>query len=113
MTPMRIQRKRTKGFRLPENTVCVSRPSKWGNPFRVGRIYGNNAILVAIGVGYHEDGIYIADAEQAVGLYQDYIDWRLLSQDLDIEELRGKNLACFCPLDKPCHVDPLLKRANK
>ena len=36
MTPVRIQRKRTKGFRLPENTVCVSRPSKWGNPFIVG-----------------------------------------------------------------------------
>ena len=31
--PKRIQRKRTKGWRLPPNTVCVTRPGKWGNPF--------------------------------------------------------------------------------
>jgi len=29
----RIQRKRTKGFRLPPNTVCVDRSTKLGNPF--------------------------------------------------------------------------------
>lgn len=31
--PIRIQRKRTKGSRMPENTVYVGRPTKWGNPF--------------------------------------------------------------------------------
>ena len=30
----------------------------------------------------------------------------------DPSELRGKNLACFCPLDKPCHADVLLDLAN-
>ena len=34
--PERIQRKRTKGWKMPENTVSVCRPGKWGNPFRVG-----------------------------------------------------------------------------
>ena len=29
------------------------------------------------------------------------------------KDLRGKNLACFCPLDKPCHADVLLEIANK
>lgn len=33
MTPKRIQRKRTKGFHLPPNTLCVCRPRPWGNPF--------------------------------------------------------------------------------
>lgn len=43
MTPKRIQRKRTKGWRMPENTVYVGRPSKWGNPFKLvaGLIYVN------------------------------------------------------------------------
>lgn len=31
--PERIVRQRTKGWRMPENTVSVTRPSKWGNPF--------------------------------------------------------------------------------
>jgi hypothetical protein len=34
--PKRIQRKRTRGWRMPENAVYVGRGSKWGNPFRVG-----------------------------------------------------------------------------
>jgi hypothetical protein len=38
--PIRIQRKRTKGWRMPPNTVCVTRPRKWGNPLRVGMYVG-------------------------------------------------------------------------
>jgi hypothetical protein len=33
--PIRIQRKRTKGWKLPPNTVYVGRGSKWGNPFKI------------------------------------------------------------------------------
>jgi Domain of unknown function (DUF4326) len=35
--PSRIQRKRTRGWRMPANTICVTRPGKWGNPFEIGR----------------------------------------------------------------------------
>jgi hypothetical protein len=28
------------------------------------------------------------------------------------EELRGKNLACWCAIDAPCHADILLRLAN-
>jgi hypothetical protein len=35
----RIQRKRTKGWRMPENAVYVGRPTKWGNPYQVGKMY--------------------------------------------------------------------------
>lgn len=34
--PRRIQLRRTKGWRKPEGAIVVARPSKWGNPFRVG-----------------------------------------------------------------------------
>jgi hypothetical protein len=30
-----------------------------------------------------------------------------------IHELRGKNLACWCPLNQPCHADVLLELANR
>ena len=36
MTPQRVQRRRTKGWRMPENTVYVGRGSKWGNPYVIG-----------------------------------------------------------------------------
>ena len=29
------------------------------------------------------------------------------------EELRGKNLGCWCPLDGPCHGDVLFEIANR
>lgn len=34
--PVRVQLSRKKGWRMPENTVSVARPGKWGNPFRIG-----------------------------------------------------------------------------
>ena len=42
-------------------------------------------------------------------------DLKLLHKDVmdRMDELRGKNLACWCPLDQPCHADVLLEIANK
>ena len=40
MTPQRIQLRRTKGWRKPEGAIVVARPTKWGNPFRVGTKQG-------------------------------------------------------------------------
>lgn len=39
MSPQRIQRKRTKGWRMPEGAIYVGRPSPWRNPFKVGEVY--------------------------------------------------------------------------
>lgn len=94
--PIRVQRKRTKGFRLPPNTVSVTRPGKWGNPFRVGQP----------GINTPED---------AVARYREVMnrpDMELIRLEV-VRELRGKNLACYCPLDKPCHADVLLELANR
>jgi len=96
MKPQRIQRKRTKGFKLPENTIYVGRPTKWGNPFK-----GKDAVekyknfITTILKIYKATGKNVA-----------------MGYSLDIEglkELRGKNLACWCPLDKECHADVLLE----
>jgi len=92
--PQRIQRRRTKGWRMPENTVSVCRPGKWGNPFRVG-VDGTAAECVA---KFQAD---VFSTNPRVGF-----KWE------DLDELRGKNLACFCPIGSPCHADVLLEWAN-
>lgn len=97
--PIRIQRKRAKGWRLPPNTVYVGRPTKWGNPFYVG--HPN----VTKGTWYACDRNQEAKERYALHVY-DYFD------SSDFHELRGKNLACWCALDQPCHADILLGLAN-
>lgn len=111
--PRRIQRQRTKGWRMPENTVYVGRPSRFGNPFVLQEWFAE-----ACEAGITDEG----RRRLAV---RDYRDW-LLGEDNplcafvdhdppsadDISVLRGKNLACWCPLDQPCHADVLLEIAN-
>ena len=85
---------------MPPNTVCVSRPSKWGNLYTVADYYaaGNSGSLTA--------------ARQAVvDLFKDGLNDYF--RGLVMLHLRGKNLACFCPLDQPCHADVLLEVANR
>jgi len=113
--PERIQRKRVKGYRLPDNTVSVCRPGKFGNPF---------SIVAAIETGY-------ANPDTAhkfvVDCFRDWLGpsrsgrhwWQGPISDakrkaiLDgLNTLRGKNLACFCALGQPCHADVLLELAN-
>lgn len=93
--PHRIRLSRTKGWRKPDNTVVVSRPSIWGNPYQGGTEGGG-------------------DRAYLVQLYRAHLD-RPEQADLVDEirtKLRGKNLACWCPLDGPCHADVLLSVAN-
>lgn len=108
--PQRIQLRRVKGWRMPPNTVVVSRPSKWGNPWTV-----------------EECG----SAEEAVRMFRARLPGAPLFEPAPhpesymgriiarLPELRGKNLACWCPLvDRegrpvPCHADILLELANR
>ncbi len=87
--PGRVRLSRKKGWRKPPNTVVVSRPTKWGNPFNISAE---------------------CSREQAVALFEEYVR----SEGLEMlvrAELRGKNLACWCA-HVPCHADVLLRIAN-
>ncbi len=105
MSPQRIQRKRTKGWRMPPNTKCVDRSTGWGNPFVVGEpkwladIDGNPVI------------VDVPDAEAAVKLFRWYVEDHP-DRMAEVSKLAGYNLACFCPVDAPCHADVLLELAN-
>ncbi|GLY24833.1 DUF4326 domain-containing protein [Micromonospora sp. NBRC 101691] len=92
MTARRIQRRRTAGWRMPTGAVYVGRPTRWGNPFRgdTPSSKANAVRLFRLWVASHPD---YTDAVRA--------------------ELAGKTLACWCPLDQPCHADELLRIANE
>ena len=106
--PERIQRKRTKGWKMPADTVCVCRPGPFGNPFTAKAAeeagYRNGPEMAVIGFikWLAGDPLYKrADIDPG----RDFI--------LDnVALLRGKNLACWCPTDKPCHANVLLEMAN-
>jgi len=99
--PHRVQRQRTRGWKMPDNTVYVGRPSKWGNPFKIGDGFPY----------FHSSPL---NREDTIKVFESYLESKLLDFTItDVrKELAGKNLACWCPLDKPCHADVLLKIAN-
>lgn len=91
--PVRIQRRRTKGWKMPANTVFVGRPSSWGNPFVIGRD-GDAATCVRkyshLHLPYRHHGpnnslkdFFISEANITAM----------------VNELAGKNLACWCPIE--------------
>ena len=101
--PTRIQRKRTKGWRLPEGAIYVGRPSIYGNPFQV-----TDTFLARVAVNVFAEW---ADRETVDSNLYAAEHVRLMAA-LERGDLRGKDLACWCPLDQPCHADVLLELAN-
>lgn len=90
--PQRYQRSRRKGTHLPPGTIVVSRPTRWGNPH-------------PLSLGRPEAVRRFAD---------DLASGRLGVSVTDVRrELAGRDLACWCPLDEPCHADILLRVANQ
>lgn len=109
--PIRVQLSRSAGWRMPENTVRVSRPSKWGNRFRLGdtaEVWGDPGVVKFVP---------IKDAATAVKLFEEWMQLHLAQHPTimrpALDELRGKNLACWCKLGTPCHADVLLRLANE
>lgn len=106
--PIRLQLSRRPRFNLQAASRAINglpamscaRPGKYGNPFPIGREgpLGRTAI----------------DQEGAVGFFVAMLDdeelRRAARYPADLTPLRGYNLACWCGLHEPCHVDPILKR---
>jgi hypothetical protein len=94
--PKRIQRRRVKGWRMPENAVYVGRQHgspNWGNSFRLG-----------------VDG----SAEECIEKFRSsWLKHPASVRRQMLSPLRGKDLACWCALDKPCHADVLIELANE
>lgn len=110
--PARIQRKRTKGWRMPPGAVYVGRGTEFGNPFTLAEASEFHSFMM------------LPDHETPREIVVDWYESWLAGDDVDradvkppsperIALLRGKDLVCWCPLDKPCHADVLLALANE
>jgi hypothetical protein len=96
--PVRVQRKRTKGFNLQKASpnglpvTYVGRPTKYGNPFAL---------------------VDEKDRKTVLRRYKKWLKKMLKKEPHFLDPLKGKDLACFCSLDKECHADILLRFLNK
>jgi hypothetical protein len=99
--PSRIQRRRAAGWRMPEGTVYVGRPTRWGNPFPAGYFGREQAVTL-----YRE---WLAGADH---LGTDDADQRRRRILDSLPDLAGRDLACWCPPGQACHADVLLDLAD-
>ena len=107
----RVQLKCNRGWKMPALTVKVDRTTKFGNPFSIDR-YGREQA-----VEKHREWITgMMSDEQIRASYPQMIATHLISRRQALQtllpSLAGKNLACWCTLDGPCHADTLLELAN-
>lgn len=96
MTPIRIQRKRVKGWKMPEGAIYVGRPTRWGNPYEVTKAISASVCVRLFREMWEE---FIANETEALPRLR--------------RNLGGRDLVCWCPLHQPCHADVLLELANK
>ena len=113
--PVRIQRSRQNKQVSPNGLpiAYVGRPGKWGNPFKVTGEKGHWFVI-------SDDGFPLStfdekkDAiEYCVENYKEYISHEHNLGIVNVFDLRGKNLSCWCRLDCRCHADVLLEIANR
>ncbi|QSB07140.1 DUF4326 domain-containing protein [Natronoglycomyces albus] len=86
--PGRVQRRRTAGSRLPAGARVVTRGTRYGNPETA------------------------ADPRVAVAAYAAHLLATPSLVDAVLRELPGLMLACWCPVEAPCHADVLAAVAN-
>lgn len=82
---------------MPDGAVYVGRPSRWGNPFPVPEYCSRTEEF------FRQDAV------------EKFRAWLAGQDELQAairEQLAGRDLACWCRLDMPCHADVLLEVAN-
>lgn len=114
--PQRIQRKRTKGSKLPEGTICVTRPGQFGNKFKVGMWFRNvtgDWYVWTSGDGPAFGNQQVRDLPHSLELFRDYAQHRARRHPEWLEPIRkAAFIACWCKEGAPCHADILLELAN-
>ncbi|MDX2702188.1 DUF4326 domain-containing protein [Streptomyces sp. PA03-6a] len=119
-SPKRIQRRRVKGWRKPDNCVVVSRPSRFGNPFTIkDAIAAEMTDPRSAVTQFYSEWLRVGTEghwyQETYRIGRQVFDRRRILADLHL--LRGKDLACTCPLPEPgqpdhCHAAVLLQLAN-
>ncbi len=99
---------------MPKNAVYVGRPGKWGNPFFRLKEKPDMAVDRGFLVAVYKLWLNGELVSSLAALFQgsDTLP-PPPSQETIQQQFKGKNLACWCPLDDDCHVDVLLAIANE
>lgn len=114
MKPERIQLKRSRGWRIPPNTLKVDRSTQWGNHWVAWKDDDGVWNATRNSCEHHP----CASKEAAVKMCVDEFRKETLDRISHyggmtwLLPLRGSNLACWCPVGTPCHADVLLELAN-
>lgn len=123
--PVRVQLSRRKGWRMPPNTVKVDRTTRHGNQFLIIAADDGRFVITRFadewrfGCDHRQDATFADDLmaarAEAVRRYREWLnsEFGKLYRHSMLPDLRRRNLACWCPLDQPCHADVLLELANK
>ena len=116
--PLRIQRKRTAGWRMPEGAIYCGRPTIWGNPWSTEKAMASGLFKpeFVAEVVVNEYRAWLLNKESPFMEHCGYrhtLHYRRGHILEHLHELKGKQLACWCGLDKPCHVDVLAELANR
>lgn len=136
--PKRIQRRRAAGWRMPDGARYVGRPTVFGNPAVIERSVLDRSqwIVWAGDIGPRVASVtsLTAARQAAVDTFRDWVTsgqglvasgpgpeaemtsaytWQHRDLHERLHELAGRDLACWCPLDQPCHADVLLELANQ
>lgn len=124
--PARIQRRRTKGWRKPDNAVYVGRGSKWGNPFALAPAASQRGGLLdmwAVEYKGRKLGRWDDSSAARADAADRYARWIREPQQARLAEavrteLAGRDLMCWCPLPAEgepdhCHAAVLLELANQ
>lgn len=120
--PVRVQRRRTKGWKAPYQTINCARKGKYGNPFKIvgDMVFGDASHRRKL----LSPWVYLCLTSEAdpIELHKEWLlgtsrfGDRIIPRPFTIDELKaelaGHNLMCFCKLSDPCHVDFLLEVAN-
>ena len=113
--PKRIKRERKRGWRKPAGAVTITRPGRYGNPYRVIQQPDGWHVVIA---QLRQDDLDLGRFDTKLEATKFSIKrFKKLARSPEwkekIRELRGKDLCCWCDLDVPCHGDVLIELANQ
>jgi hypothetical protein len=106
--PKRVQRRRSKGWRMPENTIDVTRPGPRGNPFVVGK-HGDRKRCVALFAFLCRGWMNIGADHECILAQKNFLQ----TFEREKAKIRGKDVACWCRAGEICHGDIWLRVANE
>lgn len=102
--------------KLPPKSKSVTRPGRWGNPYKV--IEEGDLFFVENkdGLQFPTDGFEtkLSAVKLSIVFFRIYLKSKLEAKELDLSYFDGiENIACFCKLGEPCHSEVIIEFVNE